>query len=52
LPKLQAQTLISTDDLFGNPDIQQHATLLYHQGLLVSEENQNWLFTAATWPFL
>ena len=49
------QTLISPDDPSGSPDIQQHATLLYHEGLLVSERlsgNSNWPFTAATWPFL
>jgi hypothetical protein len=30
--KLLVQTLISPDDPFGNPDVQQHATLLYHEG--------------------
>ena len=55
LPKLQVQTLISPDNLFDNPDIQPHATLLYHEGLLVSERlsgNPNWLFTASMYMAL
>ena len=43
-------SLISPDDSFGSPDIQQHPTLSYHEGWLVSEESHNWLFTAETGP--